>query len=67
MVVAGGSGDTTQAGQARLRLRPTRQAKKVLRRRGRLPAAARVAFKPVSGDALTANRSVVFRLKRRSR
>ena len=56
----------TRAGRFKLVLRPTKKARKVLRRTGRIRARMTIRFTPASGAAASTRRqSVTFRLRRR--
>jgi hypothetical protein len=54
-----------KAGRVRLTLRPSGAAKRVLRRKGRLPVVVKVTFTPRSGAATTTTQKVTLRLRRR--
>lgn len=52
-------------GTVRLRLAPTRKAKRKLKAKGRLKARAAVTFEPAGGEAATQTTRIKFRRKRR--
>jgi hypothetical protein len=51
------------AGTLRVRLRPNRVARKLLKRQGRLKAKARISFKPTGGKRIARTRTIRFELK----
>jgi hypothetical protein len=54
----------TRAGRLTLTLRPSRAARRVLRRRGRLRTALRITYTPTGGTAHTVRKTLTFRLRR---
>jgi hypothetical protein len=55
------------AGRVTLRLKPTRAAKTILRRKGRLRTSVRVTYSPTGGSPRSATRALTFKVKRARR
>jgi hypothetical protein len=65
VTVARKSLTAAKAGRVRLKLSPTRKAKGILKKKGRLKASLKLTFTPTGGSPKSSTRSVTFKLKKK--
>ncbi len=65
ITVAKAAAVARHAGTLKVRLRPNRAARRVLKGRGRLKAKARITFTPTAGGRATQSRTILFKLAKR--